>query len=124
MNHETISTVKNVNALTSQEISASTTGEDIDVIAKAIAKELREMVKAIKVVFQNTPPELSADIIQKGIIMTGGSSQLRNLGELIHRRTGVKARLAKDPFFCVAKGTGIALQHLDVYKRSVVSKRS
>ena len=93
-------------------------------IAKAIAKELREMVKAIKVVFQDTPPELSADIIQKGIIMTGGSSQLRNLGELIYRRTGVKARLAKDPFFCVAKGTGIALQHLDVYKRSVVSKRS
>lgn len=93
-------------------------------IAKAIAKELREMMKAIKVVFQDTPPELSADIIQKGIIMTGGSSQLRNLAELIYRRTGVRARLAKDPFFCVAKGTGVALQHLDVYKRSVISKRS
>jgi len=91
-------------------------------IAKSITKELREMVKAIKVVFQNTPPELSADIIQKGIIMTGGSSQLRNLPELIYRRTGVKARLAKDPLFCVANGTGIALMHVDIYKRSVISK--
>ncbi len=91
-------------------------------IAKSITKELREMVKAIKTVFQDTPPELSADIIQKGIIMTGGSSQLRNLPELIYRRTGVKAQLAKDPFFCVVKGTGIALQHIDIYKRSVISK--
>ncbi|MCK4386575.1 MAG: rod shape-determining protein [Candidatus Pacebacteria bacterium] len=92
-------------------------------ISKALAKELREIIKAIKIVFQETPPELSADIIQKGIIMTGGTSQLRNLPELIFRRTGVKARLAKDPFFCVAKGTGVALKHLDVYKKSVISKR-
>jgi len=92
-------------------------------VAKAITKELREMIKAIKIVFQDTPPELSADIIQRGIIMTGGSSQLRNLPELIYRRTGVQAYLAKDPLFCVAKGTGVALQHMDVYKRSVISKR-
>ncbi len=92
-------------------------------IAKSITKELQEMIKAIKSVFQDTPPELSADIIQRGIIMTGGSSQLRNLAELIYRRTGVKARLAKDPFYCVAKGTGIALKHLDIYSRSVISKR-
>ncbi len=91
-------------------------------IARAITKELREMVKAIKVVFQDTPPELSADIIQRGIIMTGGSSQLRNLPELIYRRTGVRAHVAKDPFFCVVKGTGIALQHVNIYKRSVISK--
>jgi rod shape-determining protein MreB len=91
-------------------------------IAKAITKELREMVRAIKVVFQETPPELSADIIQKGIIMTGGSSQLRNLPELIYRRTGVEARLAKDPLYCVANGAGVALQHMDTYKRSVISK--
>lgn len=92
-------------------------------VAKAITKELREIIKAIKIVFQDTPPELSADIIQSGIIMTGGSSQLRNLPELIYRRTGVQAYLAKDPLFCVAKGTGVALQHMDVYKRSVISKR-
>src|SRR5690606_12573994 len=63
-------------------------------IVTAIGKELREMVKAIKDVFQNTPPELAADIMDKGIIMTGGTSQLRNFPELIRRRTGVSAMLA------------------------------
>jgi rod shape-determining protein MreB and related proteins len=92
-------------------------------IVKAISKELREMVKAIKDVFQDTPPELSSDIIDYGIIMTGGSSQLKNLPELVYRRTGVKAVLADDALYCVAKGTGIALEHLDLYKKSITSKR-
>jgi rod shape-determining protein MreB len=92
-------------------------------IVKAISKELRDMIKAIKDVLQETPPELAADIIDRGIIMTGGSSQLRNLAELVFRRTGVKAVVAKDPMYCVAKGTGIALEHLDVYKKSIIAKR-
>lgn len=92
-------------------------------IVKAISKELRDMIKAIKDVLQETPPELAADIIDQGIIMTGGSSQLRNLAELVFRRTGVKAVVAKDPMYCVAKGTGIALEHLDVYKKAVIAKR-
>jgi rod shape-determining protein MreB len=92
-------------------------------IVKAINKDLREMIKAIKDVLQETPPELSSDIIDQGIIMTGGTSQLRNLSELVFRRTGVKAVMAKDPLYCVVKGTGIALDHLDNYKKSVISKR-
>jgi rod shape-determining protein MreB len=92
-------------------------------VVKAIDKELREMVKAIKDVLQNTPPELSSDIIDNGIMMTGGSSQLRNLPELIYRRTGVKAILADDALYCVAKGTGIALEHLDTYKKTIIAKR-
>jgi len=92
-------------------------------IVKAINKELREIVKAIKDVLQETPSELSSDIIDTGIMMTGGSSQLRNLPELVYRRTGVKANLAKDALYCVVKGTGIALNHLDVYKRSIITKR-
>lgn len=92
-------------------------------ITKAIQKELREMIKAIKDVLQETPPELSSDIIDRGIIMTGGSSQLRHLPELVFRRTGVKAVLAKDALYCVAKGTGVALEHLDVYKKSIIAKR-
>lgn len=92
-------------------------------IVKAIDKELREMVKAMKDVLQETPPELASDIIDRGIIMTGGSSQLRNFPELVYRRTGVKARLADDALYCVAKGTGIALEHLDVYKKSIIAKR-
>lgn len=92
-------------------------------VVKAITKELREMILAIKDVLQETPPELASDIIDRGIIMTGGTSQLRNFPELVFRRTGVKAQLAKDPFYCVVKGTGIALEHLDTYKKSVISKR-
>ncbi|MEK7582011.1 MAG: rod shape-determining protein [Patescibacteria group bacterium] len=92
-------------------------------IVKAIDKELRVMIKAIKDVLQETPPELSADIIDRGIIMTGGSSQLCNFPELVFRRTGVKAVLADDALFCVAKGTGIALEHLDTYKKSIIAKR-
>ncbi len=92
-------------------------------VVKAITKELRDMIKAIKDVLQETPPELSADIIDQGITMTGGSSMLRNFPELVFRRTGVKARLADDALFCVVKGTGIALDHLDTYKKSIISKR-
>ena len=92
-------------------------------IVKAISRELRDMIKAIKDVLQETPPELAADIIDKGIIMTGGSSMLRNLPELVYRRTGVKAILADDALFCVVKGTGVALDHLDTYKKSIITKR-
>lgn len=92
-------------------------------IVRAISRELREMVKAIKDVFQETPPELAADIIDFGIIMTGGTSQLRNFPELVRRRSGVKASLADQALFCVAKGTGIALEHLETYKRTSLAKR-
>ena len=92
-------------------------------IVKAIDPELRDIMKAIKSVLQETPPELSADIIDKGIVMTGGTSLLRNIDELVYRATGVKARIAEDPLLCVAKGTGIALEHLEVYKKNVLAKR-
>jgi rod shape-determining protein MreB len=92
-------------------------------VVKAIARELRDMIKAIKDVLQETPPELASDIIDQGITMTGGSSMLRNFPELVFRRTGVKAQLAKDAYYCVAKGTGIALEHLDIYKKSIIAKR-
>lgn len=92
-------------------------------VVRAIGKELREMVKAIKDVFQETPPELASDIIDGGIIMTGGTSQLRNFPELVRRRTGVKAMLADQALFCVVKGTGVALEHLATYKRAILTKR-
>ena len=92
-------------------------------IVRAIDPELKQVIKAIKDVLQETPPELAADIIDQGIIMTGGTSQLRGFPELIYRRTGVKARLADDALYCVVNGTGIALEHLDVYKRTILSKK-
>ncbi len=92
-------------------------------IVKALATPLRDMIKAIKDVLQDTPPELAADIIDQGITMTGGSSLLRNFPELVFRRTGVKAQLAEESLLCVAKGTGVALEHLDTYKKTIISKR-
>ena len=92
-------------------------------MVRAISKELRTMIGAIKDVLQETPPELAADIIDNGITMTGGSALLRNFAELIFRRTGVKARVAKDAQFCVALGTGEALKHLDTYKKAIITKR-
>lgn len=92
-------------------------------IVKAIDGELKQIIKAIKDVLQETPPELASDIIDHGIIMTGGTSLLRNLADLVYRKTGVKATVAEDALYCVAKGTGIALEHLDVYKKAVLSKK-
>ncbi len=92
-------------------------------VVRAIDKELRSMISAIKDVLSQTPPELAADIIDDGIIMTGGSSQIRNLSDLIYRRTGVKARVADDPLLCVVKGTGEALNHLETYKKTILSKK-
>lgn len=92
-------------------------------IVRAIDKELRTMINAIKDVLSETPPELAADIIDYGIIMTGGSSQLRNLPDLVYRKTGVKARLADEALYCVVRGTGEALNHLDTYKKAIISKK-
>jgi rod shape-determining protein MreB len=92
-------------------------------IVKAISKELREMIKAVKEVLQETPPELASDIITNGIIMTGGTSSLRNFPELMLARVGVKASLAENPLFCVVNGTGIALEHLNAYKKMIIAKR-
>jgi rod shape-determining protein MreB len=92
-------------------------------VVKAIDNELKEIIKTIKSVLQESPPELAADIIEEGIILSGGTSLLRNIDKLIYESTGVKAIIANEPLFSVAKGTGVALEHLDVYKRSIYTKR-
>ncbi|MGE5540995.1 MAG: rod shape-determining protein [Bacillota bacterium] len=92
-------------------------------IVQAMNRELREMMGAVRKVLQETPPELASDIIDNGIILTGGTSQLRHLPELVLRRTGVRAELADDAYYCVARGTGVALRHLDTYKKSIISKK-
>ncbi|MEK7464875.1 MAG: rod shape-determining protein [Patescibacteria group bacterium] len=92
-------------------------------ITEAISEPLAEIIQAIKQVFHDTPPELAADIMERGIVMSGGTSLLRNIDRLVHQETGVPAYIAEDPLLCVAKGTGIALEHLEVYKRSIMAKR-
>ena len=92
-------------------------------VARAIVREMREMVKAVRDVLTDTPPELASDIIDRGIVMTGGTSLVRNFAEMMQKRTGVPARVADEALLCVAKGTGIALNHLDTYKKAIIAKR-
>lgn len=92
-------------------------------ISEAIQDQLREIIQTVKLVLQETPPELSADIIDKGMVLTGGGALLRNLDELITKTTGVPCYVAEEPLLCVAKGTGIALENLDSYKRSILSTK-
>jgi rod shape-determining protein MreB and related proteins len=92
-------------------------------IAEALTPHLLEIANAIQAVFNVTPPELVADIMNKGLIMSGGAAQLKNLDEFFKRLTGVEAYAAETPLFCVAKGTGLILNHLDIYKRTLLTKR-
>lgn len=94
-----------------------------DDVTEAIQNELEAIISAIKKVLQKTPPELAADIIDKGIILSGGSSLLRNIDQLVTRTTGVPAYIADDALLCVSKGTGIALDNLDSYKRSILATK-
>jgi rod shape-determining protein MreB len=88
-------------------------------VTEALQDELREVINAIKKVFQETPPELAADIMDKGMILSGGGALLRNLDQLITKTIGVPCYVADDPLFCVIKGIGISLDNLDVYKRTI-----
>ncbi len=92
-------------------------------IAEAINPLLMDIAASIQSVFNETPPELVADVMEKGIILSGGSAGLKNIDEFFKRLLGVPAYTAEDSIFCVAKGTGIVLDHIDVYKRTLLSKK-
>jgi len=91
-------------------------------VAEAINPHLVDIVSSIQKVFNVTPPELAADIMEKGIILSGGTSQLRDIDEFLRRSLGVNAYVAEDPILCVTKGTSIVLGHLEVYKRTLLNK--
>lgn len=91
-------------------------------INEAIADTLDKIIGAVKGVLEQTPPELAADIIDKGIVMSGGTSMLLNLDKLMTQKVGVPCHTTENPLLSVVLGTGMALENLDLYKRSV-SKR-
>lgn len=93
-----------------------------DEVTEAVWAVTQKIVGAVKGVLEQVPPELASDIIDKGIVMSGGTSLLKNLDKLLTESLGVPAALADNPLLCVALGTGMALENLDLYKRSV-SKR-
>ena len=90
---------------------------------EAISEVLGEIIHIVRQVLRETPPELSADIMDKGMILSGGGSLLRNIDEYIAQATGVPCFIAEEPLLCVAKGTGIVLENLDAYKRSIMQKK-
>lgn len=94
------------------EISAAEVNE-------AILPILKQMVGAIRETFEMTPPELASDIIDKGIVLSGGTCTLHNLDKYITQETGVPSYVAEDPLYCVVRGTGVALDNLELYKRSI-----
>lgn len=85
----------------------------------ALQKPLSQIVGVVKAVLEETPPELSSDIIDKGIVMSGGTSTLRNLDALLTREVGVPAYVAEEPLLCVVKGTGRAMENIDMYRRAL-----
>ncbi len=94
-----------------------------DDVTDAVANELGGIIAAVKEVLYNTPPELSADVIDKGIVLSGGTALLRNLDQLISQATGISTYVANEPLLCVAKGTGIALENLESYKKSILATK-
>lgn len=92
-------------------------------VTEAIKPVLLQIIGAVKGVLEDTPPELAADIIDKGIVMSGGSSLLRNFDKLLTEETGVPAHVADEPLLCVVRGTGLVLENIELWKRSVTTKR-
>ncbi len=109
--------VSGSNAVTGLPESVIVTTNDI---VAAVREPITEIIAAVKAVLQQTPPELASDVMDKGIVLTGGGSLLRRIDDLFTKVTGVPCQLAEEPMLCVAKGAGMAVEHLDAYKRSVL----
>ena len=89
-------------------------------VMEAIELPLQQLVAAVRQVLEQTPPELSSDIIDKGMVMSGGGALLRNIDKLLTQVTGVPCHVAENAMNCVALGTGEALKHYDFFKKSLV----
>ena len=91
-------------------------------ITEAIRPPLNQIIGAVKNVLEETPPELAADIIDKGIVMSGGTSTLRGFDKYMTQEIGVPSHTAEEPLYCVVKGIGVALENIELYKRAITQK--
>lgn len=91
-------------------------------VNEAILEPITDIMNGVKVVLEDTPPELASDIIDKGIVMSGGTSLLHNLDKFMTHHTGVPCHVAEDALLCVVRGTGVALENIELYKRSISKK--
>jgi len=92
-------------------------------VTEALKPTLLQIIGTVKTVLEDTPPELAADIIDKGIVMSGGTALLRNFDRLMSEETGVPAHVAEEPKLCVVRGTGLVLENIELWKRSITSKK-
>lgn len=118
-NEETIS-IRGRDLVTGLPKTIDLTSNEVN---EAIQEQLKEISQVVKKVLQETPPELCADIIERGIILTGGSALLKNMDVFVTRVTGVPSHVAEEPLLCVAKGAGMVLENLDIYKRNIITRR-
>ena len=91
-----------------------------ETICTAIKPQLNDIIMTVKSVLQKTPPELASDVMDRGIIMTGGGSNLKSVDKLMTKITGVPCQVIEEPEYCTVKGIGIAIEHLDEFKRSIL----
>jgi rod shape-determining protein MreB len=91
-------------------------------VMEALEAPLQQIVGAVRAVLEETPPELSSDIIDKGMVMSGGGSLLRNIDKLLTQVTGVPCHVAENALNCVALGTGLALEHFEFFRKSLVQR--
>lgn len=89
-------------------------------VNEALLEIIASIIDVVRVALENTPPELSSDLVDKGIMMAGGGSLLRNLDQLIAKDTGLPVRMAKDPLFCVVNGAGKVLEQLDFFREALM----
>ncbi len=117
MKKESTMEVSGSNTISGLPESVMVSSSDIVV---ALREPLNEIIAAVKSVLQQTPPELASDIMDKGIVMTGGGSLLTGIDNLFTKVTGVPCQTSEDPMLCVAKGTGAAIENLESFKKSVL----
>ncbi len=94
---------------------------DAQEIREALSEPINAIVEAVRIALERTPPELAADIVDKGIVLAGGGALLRNLDELLREETGLPVVIAEDPLSCVVLGSGKVLDELDLLKQVTVT---
>jgi len=109
--------VSGSNTITGLPESVMLKSEDVSI---PIRNALNEIIQAVKLVLQKTPPELASDVMDNGIIMTGGGAKLHHIEELMTKVTGVPCQVVEEPEHCTVRGVGVAVEHLDEFKKSVL----
>ena len=92
-------------------------------ILEALTEPVANIVDAVKMTLERTPPELAADILDRGIVMSGGGALLRGIDRLLAEETGMPVQVAEDPLTCVARGTGATLESLNLLSSVLISNR-